>query len=120
MNSNYNVVGIDAAGLEKIKVAIEEYIKAVKNSSTIEATGKEIKQAIKGSNVEAQVTALALKVDQSIDQIIGTVNTFSNKIDTVKANYAKYDTSASAIQNATKNIKSQFISFFYFDNLYSF
>lgn len=106
MNNNYNVVGINAAGLEKIKVAIAEYIQAVKNSSTIEATGKEIQQAIKGSNVESQVTTLALKIDQSIDQIIDTVKTFSNKIDTVKANYAKYDTSASAIQNAAKSIKS--------------
>ena len=106
MNNNYNVVGIDAAGLDKVKTAISEYVKSVKSCSTIDATGKEIKQAIKGSNVETQVAALALKVDQSIDQIIETVNNFSKKIDTVKANYTKYDTSASAIQNATKNIKS--------------
>jgi len=106
LSANYNVVGINKAGLDKIKIAIADYIKAVKNASTIEATEKQIQQAIKGSNVEAQVKALALKVDQSIDQVINTVETFSNKIDTVKENYEKYDSSSSAIQNATKNFKS--------------
>lgn len=103
---NYNIIGINAAGTEKMKAAVDNYIKAIKNASTIEATEAEIKKAVKGSNVEMQIKTLAAKVDKHIDDIINEMSVFKTKIDTVKSNYAKYDNGTSAIQNAANKLKS--------------
>lgn len=106
MKNGYDVVGINEAGIEKIKIAIDDYIKAVTKSTTIEATEAEIKRAIKGTAVETQVKTLAAQVDQRIEQVVRSLSDFKNKIDTVKSNYAKYDSSSSTIQNAINNFKS--------------
>ena len=103
---NYNVIGINEAGIEKMKAAVDNYIKAIKNSSNIEASETEIKKAVKGSNVEMQIKTLAAKVDKHIDDVVNEMTVFKTKIDSVKSSYARYDSNSSSIQNAANKLKS--------------
>lgn len=106
MNNNYNVVGIRADGIDKIKVAISEYITAIQKGTNIEATAKEIQAAIKGTNVEAQVATLANNVNAKVKETVGYLDAFSKKLDTIKSNYSSYDNSTAAIKNAANKLKS--------------
>ena len=101
-----NVTGFNKNGVTAMKDAIATYKNSLKKATNINVTNTEIQKAIKGTNVEAQVDTLAKTINTEVTALFNQLDAFSNKIDEVASAYESNDSTATAISDVTKSIKS--------------
>ena len=104
--TSINVTGINVNGVSEIQTAIDTYKNAIIKSTNINATTKEIQNAIKGATVEAQVSALAAAIQAKSVALMATLDEYKATLDEVKSTYKRNDESSTSVSNVTDSIKS--------------
>lgn len=100
-------IGINAAGIEKIRTSMIEYQKYVYNKSYMYTPNAELQAAFKGAKVEKDIINMTQEIQSKInDQTTRIMVDFENRIRNVVSTYQKQDSSSTAVTNVTNSIKS--------------
>ena len=102
------VTGINKAGIDKIKNAIDAYVKDIEAARSVAANQTNIEQAIKGASTEASLRQMNKSITASLSSLLARLNRFKTTLDNVYASYQKQDASNTAFTDAAKqasNIK---------------
>lgn len=106
-NADTGIKGINLNGLNKMKTAVNDYIKAVKNTPNLGVSAATIAKNMKGSQAQAQVQVLSKNFVDKTKSLIDTLNKLNQSLDAVAQGYKNQDqTAASNIANAAGKLKS--------------
>lgn len=106
-DANNGIKGINLNGLNKMKAAVNDYIKAVKNTPNLGISAVNIAKNMKGSQAQAQVQALSTNFVNKTKSLLDTLNKLNQSLDAVAQGYKSQDqTAASNIANAAGKLKS--------------
>lgn len=90
-----DTVGINTAGIAKIKDALEKYKSNVKKNTAVGVTKAQIEKAIQGTSSEAAFKTAAAGLDSAVEDLLSYVAAFEKKLDGLKGQYEKFDKSVS-------------------------
>lgn len=106
MGSRTDIQGISKKGVVEIQQALKNYINSCNSATRIASSTSKIQNAVKGTNIEANVKLLGTNLTKHIQNLVGELNAFDSKLNRLYANYAKQDSSSSAVGNLAKKFKS--------------
>ena len=104
MATTANVTGIQVKGIPNIKIAIDNYRKAVKKKCDISAKASVVSNAIQGEASEASLKALAAAIDAKMQQLIKQIDQYDELLDSMKGNYASNDANNDSFNSVAKKI----------------
>lgn len=106
--ANNTTIGINTAGISKIKAAIEQYKNTIKSSyNKINVTTGQIKKAIKGSNSVTTLTKMNSAMQLSLSNLLDKYLTnLTNDLSAIQTSYQKNDSSNTSFSNITKGIQN--------------
>ena len=105
--TNTTGLGIDHAGVTRVKEAIKAYKKEL-SGLKINASSSQITTAIKGAKAVAAVTKATNTCNSSIQQAINALASYENVMDRIYQAYKKEDTqlSDSMVGTVSQSLKS--------------
>jgi hypothetical protein len=97
--------GINVSGIEKIKIALNDYKKKVESSYELKAKQSIIQSAIKGTESEASLIAMYTQIDLQMENYLKQLDQYNQILDTMKDSYAKNDAGNTSFTDILKQQK---------------